>query len=136
MGIINNEKYKGDILLGKTFTVDPISKRRLENLGEEDRYYIHNHHEPIITEEQFERAQEIRNRRNGNRKHNVIPGNVRSSADSLHLVVWWNVDFAVLIFHADAGIVVLNIKRQYGSVLSQRRKEKDFVLIVRVFRNR
>ena len=74
MGIINNEKYKGDILLGKTFTVDPISKRRLENLGEEDRYYIHNHHEPIITEEQFERAQEIRNRRNGNRKHNVIPG--------------------------------------------------------------
>lgn len=26
MGIINNEKYKGDILLGKTFTVDPISK--------------------------------------------------------------------------------------------------------------
>ena len=40
MGIINNEKYKGDILLGKTFTVDPISKRRLENLGEEDRYYL------------------------------------------------------------------------------------------------
>ena len=38
MGIINNEKYKGDILLGKTFTVDPISKRRLENLGEEDRF--------------------------------------------------------------------------------------------------
>ena len=74
MGIINNEKYKGDILLGKTFTVDPISKRRLENLGEEDRYYIHDHHEPIISEEMFERAQEIRNRRNGGRKHNVVPG--------------------------------------------------------------
>ena len=74
MGIINNEKYKGDILLGKTFTVDPISKRRLENLGEEDRYYIHNHHEPIISEEMFARAQEIRSRRNGNRKHGAIPG--------------------------------------------------------------
>ena len=74
MGIINNEKYKGDILLGKTFTVDPISKRRLENLGEEDRYYIHDHHEPIITEEQFERAQEMRRRRNGNRKCGVTPG--------------------------------------------------------------
>lgn len=74
MGIINNEKYKGDILLGKTFTVDPISKRRLENLGEEDRYYIHNHHEPIISEEMFARAQEIRSRRNGNRKHDVTPG--------------------------------------------------------------
>ncbi|MDO4554656.1 MAG: recombinase family protein [Lachnospiraceae bacterium] len=68
MGIINNEKYKGDILLGKTFTVDPISKRRLENLGEEDRFYIHDHHEPIISEETFARAQEIRHRRNGNRK--------------------------------------------------------------------
>lgn len=31
MGIIKNEKYKGDILLGKTFTTDPISKRRLAN---------------------------------------------------------------------------------------------------------
>ncbi|NBI64781.1 recombinase family protein [Clostridiales bacterium] len=74
MGIINNEKYKGDILLGKTFTVDPISKRRLENLGEEDRYYIHDHHVPIISDEIFDKAQEIRNRRNGNRKHGVMPG--------------------------------------------------------------
>ena len=63
IGIIRNEKYKGDILLGKTFTVDPISKRRLDNLGEEDRYYIHNHHEPIITEEMFNRVQEERSRR-------------------------------------------------------------------------
>lgn len=38
MGVINNEKYTGDILLGKTFTVDPITKRRLDNLGEEDRF--------------------------------------------------------------------------------------------------
>ena len=74
MGIINNEKYKGDLLLGKTFTVDPISKRRLENFGEEDRYYIHNHHEPIISEEMFEKAQEIRSRRNGSRKQGASFG--------------------------------------------------------------
>ena len=74
MGIINNEKYKGDLLLGKTFTVDPISKRRLENFGEEDRYYIHNHHEPIISEEMFEKAQEIRSRRNGSRKQGALFG--------------------------------------------------------------
>ena len=73
MGIINNEKYKGDILLGKTFTVDPISKRRLENFGEEDRFYIKDHHEPIISAETFARAQEIRERRNGGRK-SVTPG--------------------------------------------------------------
>lgn len=74
MGIINNEKYKGDILLGKTFTVDPISKRRLENLGEEDRFYIHDHHEPIVSEETFARAQEIRSRRNVNRRKDVVAG--------------------------------------------------------------
>ena len=34
MGIINNEKYKGDILLGKTFTVDPISKKTVRELRE------------------------------------------------------------------------------------------------------
>ncbi len=51
MGIIKNEKYKGDILQGKTFTLDPISKRRLQNLGEEDQFYAREHHEPIISEE-------------------------------------------------------------------------------------
>ena len=39
MGILKNEKYKGDIRQGKTFTVDPISKRRLDNFGEEDQFY-------------------------------------------------------------------------------------------------
>lgn len=73
MGIVNNEKYMGDLLLGKTFTVDPISKRRLENLGEEDRFYIKNHHEAIVSAETFARAQEIRNRRNGGRK-SATPG--------------------------------------------------------------
>ncbi len=67
IGIIKNEKYKEDLLLGKTFTVDPIFKRRLENFGEEDKFYIHDHHEPIIREEVFEKAQEILARRNINR---------------------------------------------------------------------
>ena len=63
MGIIKNEKYKGDILLGKTFTVDPISKRRLANMGEEDRYYIRDHHEPIVSREVWYQADEIRLKR-------------------------------------------------------------------------
>lgn len=67
IGIIKNEKYKGDLLLGKTFTVDPISKRRLENFGEEDKFYIQNHHEPIVSEEVFEEAQKILAKRNVNR---------------------------------------------------------------------
>lgn len=56
--IINNEKYKGDLRLGKTFTVDPISKRRLENMGEEEQYYIKEHHEAIVSSEIWDAAQE------------------------------------------------------------------------------
>ena len=50
-------------MMGKTYTVDPISKRRLDNYGEQDKFYIENHHEPIISEEVFEKAQGIRLRR-------------------------------------------------------------------------
>lgn len=38
--IIKNEKYKGDLLQGKAFTVDPITHRRLENMGEKQKYLI------------------------------------------------------------------------------------------------
>lgn len=69
LGIIKNEKYKGDLLQGKTFTVDPISKRRLDNYGEEDQFYIKNHHEPIVSEEVFEKAQDILHKRGKNRRH-------------------------------------------------------------------
>lgn len=58
-GILRNEKYCGDILMGKTFTVDPITKRRLRNFGEEDKYYLENHHTAIISKEDFIAAQTI-----------------------------------------------------------------------------
>lgn len=63
LGILKNEKYKGDLLLGKTFTTDPITHRRLKNLGERDQFYVANNHEPIVSEEMFERAQQIRKKR-------------------------------------------------------------------------
>ena len=58
-GIIRNEKYVGDLLQGKTFTVDPISHRRLDNLGESDKYLLKDHHEAIVSREVFDKAQEI-----------------------------------------------------------------------------
>lgn len=63
LGIIKNEKYKGDLLMEKTFTVDPISKRRIENFGEQEQYYVKDHHEPIISREDWEKAQKIRKSR-------------------------------------------------------------------------
>jgi DNA invertase Pin-like site-specific DNA recombinase len=65
--IIKNEKYIGDMLMGKTFTVDPISKRRLSNQGEEDKFYIKDHHEAIIDRDTFEAAQNMLSKRSYSR---------------------------------------------------------------------
>ena len=67
-GILKNEKYIGDVLMGKTFTIDPISHKRLSNLGEAEKHYIREHHEPIISKELFDRVQEIRIKRVGTRE--------------------------------------------------------------------
>ena len=58
-GILRNEAYVGDVIQGKSITVDPLMHRRLENKGEQEMYKISNHHEPIISREDFEKAQEI-----------------------------------------------------------------------------
>lgn len=61
--IIKNEKYKGDLLQGKTFTVDPITHRRLENMREEQKYLIEKNHEAIIDDETWDKVQEILQKR-------------------------------------------------------------------------
>ena len=63
MKILKNEKYIGDIRMGKTYTLDPISKRRMNNFGEEDQFYVRDHHEPIISKETYQQAHEVLARR-------------------------------------------------------------------------
>lgn len=58
-GILKNVKYKGDVLQGKTYTVDPISHKRKVNMGEQDKYYMENHHESIISEDIWNKVQDI-----------------------------------------------------------------------------
>ena len=69
--IISNEKYIGDLLYGKTYTVDPICKKRVINKGEYDQYYIENHHDPIISKELFEKANEVYERRKVEKRLNI-----------------------------------------------------------------
>ena len=59
--IIQNEKYVGDVLFQKTYTDDKF--KRHKNSGERNMYYMQEHHEPIISRGDFERAQEIVSRR-------------------------------------------------------------------------
>ena len=58
--ILTNEKYKGDALLQKTYTVDFLTKKKKRNSGEVPQYYIENNHEPIIDPKTFELAQAVR----------------------------------------------------------------------------
>ncbi|WP_034438863.1 recombinase family protein [Clostridium ihumii] len=56
-GILTNEKYKGDALLQKTYTVDFLSKKRAENNGEVPQYYVEESHPAIIDKEMWEAVQ-------------------------------------------------------------------------------
>lgn len=56
---INNEKYVGDLLQQKTYTISPITHKRVKNYGEKEKYYVKNHHEPIISRELWDKCQRI-----------------------------------------------------------------------------
>lgn len=58
-----NEKYMGDALLQKTYTVDFMTKKRVVNNGIVPQYYVENDHEAIIPKEIYYRVQEERMRR-------------------------------------------------------------------------
>ena len=56
-GILTNEKYCGDVLLQKTFCTDVISKKIVRNIGQMTQYYMPDHHEGIVSKEQFQAVQ-------------------------------------------------------------------------------
>ena len=58
-----NEKYMGDALLQKTYTVDFLTKKKVMNKGIVPQYYVEDDHEPIIPKELFHRVQEEKARR-------------------------------------------------------------------------
>ena len=51
--ILTNEKYCGDVLLQKTFRTDVISKKVIKNIGQMAQYYMPDHHEAIVSREQY-----------------------------------------------------------------------------------
>lgn len=55
--ILTNEKYKGDALLQKSYTVDFLSKKMKKNEGEVPQYYVENNHEAIINPATFDLVQ-------------------------------------------------------------------------------
>ena len=72
--IILNEKYVGDLVNQKSYSVDPLTHKTIKNYGEREKYYVKDHHEPIITREVWNTAQEIVKERNskGDYGHNSV----------------------------------------------------------------
>jgi DNA invertase Pin-like site-specific DNA recombinase len=64
LSILQNEKYKGDAILQKRFTVDFLTKKTKVNEGEVPQYYVENSHPAIIEPEVFDLVQsEIKKRK-------------------------------------------------------------------------
>lgn len=64
-----NEKYKGDALLQKSFTVDFLTKKTKANEGEIPQYYVEDNHEAIIDPDTFEMVQREMAKRGGGKKY-------------------------------------------------------------------
>ena len=103
--ILTNEKYKGDALLQKAFTVDFLTKKQKKNEGEVPQYYVENSHPAIIDPREWEMVQtEFKRRKALGRKYSgnsvlssrVICGDcgdfygpkVWHSTDAYRRVIW------------------------------------------------
>lgn len=67
-GILKNEKYAGDAVLQKTYTVDCILHKQVKNNGEKDKYIVYDCHPAIIERDAYNRVQQELARRGSIRK--------------------------------------------------------------------
>lgn len=66
--ILHNEKYVGDVLMQKTYTLDCITHKSVKNNGERAMYLIQNNHPAIIDRDTYNRVQQELKRRVSKRK--------------------------------------------------------------------
>lgn len=58
-GILQNERYCGDVLARKTYTPDYLTHKSVKNEHERPQYYQEDHHEAIISRESFVLTQKL-----------------------------------------------------------------------------
>ncbi len=66
-GILQNEKYCGDVLQQKSFVADCISHKHVRNVGQLPMYLTRDHHEGIVSRDTFHAAKAEFARRNAGR---------------------------------------------------------------------
>ncbi len=60
--ILRRERYVGDVLVQKTYTVDFLTHKRRTNKGEMEQYLVHDHHQAIVSRKLYDAAQAVRER--------------------------------------------------------------------------
>lgn len=69
--ILRNEKYAGNAILQKTYKTDLLAKRKVNN-GEVQKYFVHDDHEAIISQEEYDITQiELEERKGTLRQHSA-----------------------------------------------------------------
>ncbi|WP_034438861.1 recombinase family protein [Clostridium ihumii] len=58
VGVLRNEKYKGDAILQKYYNPNHLKKRSIKNNGVIDSYYVEDDHSAIISRDMWEQVQE------------------------------------------------------------------------------
>ena len=61
--ILSNEKYTGNIMLGKTTISNFLSGKKVRNVGQANKYLVTSCHPAIISQAQFDRVQDEKKRR-------------------------------------------------------------------------
>ncbi|HFU4086928.1 TPA: recombinase family protein, partial [Streptococcus suis] len=92
--MLQNEKYKGDALLQKTFTVDFLTKKRIANDGQVNQYYVENSHEAIIDKDTWELVQLELERRKAFREEHLLKFYIMQNDDN---------PFTTKVFCAECG---------------------------------
>ncbi|WP_026659603.1 recombinase family protein [Butyrivibrio sp. AC2005] len=87
--ILSNERYCGDVLARKTFTPNFLDHKSKKNRHDRNQYRQKDHHEPIITREDFFAVQKlIRNAKYGNKGYfpvmHVIKEGILKGFVSIH----------------------------------------------------
>lgn len=105
--ILQNEKYIGDALLQKTYTVDFLTKKRVKNNGIVPQYYVTDNHEAIIPRELFMRVQEEMQRRANLHSGKNRKKRVYSSKYALSSIVYCSK--CGDIYRGSSGTIAVNI---------------------------
>lgn len=111
MQILQNEKYKGDLLLQKTVTLDYLSHERKDNRNGQyaDMYLVKNHHPAIIERESFDFVQTIIKQRKYSDNHK------RSAGSPLSNKIFCGVCGKMMIFQSRSNgknTYVCNVNRR------------------------